>query len=105
VDRSIKEKLISDIIMSPHRIDIMSSLSGQTQGLPFTRLVEKEGEIHSRTESSPELKNVIMHSLEKLIQENLITRADNNYFLTADGKEIFEIIYDVAEQAKKKSLI
>jgi len=103
--RSDKDRIISDIIVSPFRIDIMSSLSGQHQGLPLVQIIEKEKEIHDRMESSSDLKNVLMHSIEKLIQENLITRSDNNYSLTADGKEILGIIQDVAHQAKKKSLI
>jgi predicted transcriptional regulator len=103
---SDKERIISDIIVSPFRIDIMNSLSGQQQGLPLIQIIEKEKEIHDQADlTTSDLENRIRRSLERLVQENLITRSANNYSLTAEGKEIVEIIQDVADQAKKKSMI
>jgi hypothetical protein len=106
MSKSNKEKIVSDILMSPFQIDILSNLSGQVQGLPLVQLVEKEMEIHQPTAlGKSDVKDALVIQLQELQAENLVTKFNNNYVLTQEGNEIYEIIHDVADGAKKKSLI
>jgi predicted transcriptional regulator len=106
MSKSNKEKIVSDILMSPFQIDILSNLSGQVQGLPLVQLVEKEMEIHQPTAlAKSNVEDALVIQLQELQAENLVTKFNNNYVLTQEGNEIYEIIHDVADGAKKKSLI
>ena len=107
MNRTEKERVISDIIVSPHRIDIMSSLSGRTEGLRLAQLVEKEKQIkQNRMEIvDVEIENKLKRNLQKLIQDRLIIKAADTYSLTGDGNEILRIIQDIAWRAKKESII
>jgi hypothetical protein len=102
-----KEKIVSDILMSPFQIDILSNLSGQVQGLPLVTLVEKEKDIHQPAVlATTDVEDLLQKELRELLAEKLVEQLhNNNYLLTADGKEIYEIIHDVAQGAKKKKLI
>jgi hypothetical protein len=101
-----KEKIVSDILMSPFQIDILSNLSGQVQGLPFVQLVEKERQIHKpEVLATTDVENVLKKKLRELQDKELVTLVDNIYLLTADGKEIYKIIQDVAQGAKEKALL
>lgn len=107
MNRTEKERVISDLIVSPYRIDIMSSLSGKTEGLRLAQLVEKEKQIkQDRMETvDVEIENKVKRNLQKLIQDRLIIKAADTYSLTGDGNEILIIIQDIAIRAKKESII
>lgn len=94
-----KYDILSDVIVSPVRIEILRSLSEYSNGLSFEEIVNHIPEDMRN-------RNIQKH-LDQLITENVVTVHDSDngkkYFLTDTGKVTYKMLVKAASEIKAES--
>jgi predicted transcriptional regulator len=90
-----KYDILSDVIVSPPRIEIINKLSDYPTGLPYEEIVKLIPEDLRQW-------NVRRH-LDHLIKENVIEDNGGKYSLTDLGKKTYNMLVKAASEIKAES--
>jgi DNA-binding transcriptional ArsR family regulator len=96
--------ILSDVIVSPMRIEILKNLSDRPDGLSFERLTSL---------IRPELRqlpvetyfNHVQKHLNRLVEEGVVVKdKDEKYSLSKLGEETYDTLAKVAVRAKSEQI-
>jgi len=84
------EKKVSNVLVSPCRIDIL------------TKLVTKNGLNEDEIKNKMITQSAGVHThLDKLLDDSIIQILNEKYFITKEGKEVYKILQQIVAQSKK----
>ena len=89
--------ILSDVIVSPTRIEIVNKLSDHPTGLPYEEII-------SLIPKERQEVNIKYH-LNDLIQKNIIEeQSSGKYALSELGKETYNMLVNIASRAKSEKI-
>jgi hypothetical protein len=100
MEEEAKQRVLSRIMASPFRIDIMSNLSGAVSGLPFQALVQEERKIQQHL-NEEEIRSRLERNLKELLVQQIVMQQGQNYFITKYGLDLYKIVQEVAAETSK----
>jgi predicted transcriptional regulator len=89
--------ILSDVIVSPIRIEIINKLSDYPNGLPYEDILNL----------IPEdlLQSNVQRHLDYLMKEDLVAYNGGKYCLTQRGKKSYDMLVDAASEIKAESQV
>jgi DNA-binding transcriptional ArsR family regulator len=93
-DLTVRYNILSDIVASPTRIEILNKLFDFPEGLTYDELVKKMSE-----------EAGVQRHLDMLLKDNIIENQSGKYILSKNGREVYSDLGKVASKVKEAGVL
>jgi DNA-binding transcriptional ArsR family regulator len=92
---TVRYNIISDVLVSPARLEILNKLFDSPEGLSFDELVEK----------MPKEAITVRFHLDVLLKDNIVEERDVKYFLSENGLDFYYVLGKAAKKVQEEGLL
>jgi DNA-binding transcriptional ArsR family regulator len=92
---TIRYNIVSDVIVSPTRLEILNNLIDSPDGLSYSELVNH----------MPKEEATLKHDLDILVKDNVVENWNGKYILSKNGMDVYYAIGKAAMKVKEEGLL